>query len=165
MEGTERENFIARISREGYIVGEDGTVTADANYRPDYAQRRLQMAEIRRLKRKVVNGETLDDTELQQLKQYASDYADYYERTDKESDNARATLEQLKVGLDIEGIQDLEHLGEVAEGTSDMLQRLQKNGSIKLKAEVELISGGYQLGQNGAKLLNGTHDDQVEAIS
>jgi hypothetical protein len=46
-----------------------------------------------------------------------------------------------------------------------MLQRLQKNGSIKLKAEVELISGGYQLGQNGAKLLNGTHDDQVEAIS
>ena len=69
---------------------------------------------------------------------------------------------QIKVS--VTGVQELEDAGKVLEGTTKLIENLQKNSSISIKAKIEFDSNLYSNEQQYAKLVNGTYAEQVEAI-
>ena len=85
-------------------------------------------------------------------------------------DAQRASQEgqNLKRNIDIQfsvaGVEDLEEAGKVTSGLTQLLTDLQKNGEVKIKAQMELESGYNDRAQTLAKLINGTSAEKIDAM-
>jgi len=73
-------------------------------------------------------------------------------------------VQSAQIKVDIEGVQQLESAGKVAEGTAAAIEKLKKGGKIALEVSIDARNKAFSSGQTRAKLANGTVAEQDEAI-
>ncbi len=71
-------------------------------------------------------------------------------------------VQSAQIKVDIEGVQQLESAGKVAEGTAAKLEKLQKDGHIAIEVETSLKTEAFDQAQQNAKLVNGTQTERDE---
>ena len=74
-------------------------------------------------------------------------------------------LREVKIQISTSGIQSLEDANKVLEGTTKLIENLQKGGDIAIKAKLEFENEVFNAEQQRALLENGTFAEQVAAIS
>lgn len=80
-------------------------------------------------------------------------------------ENLENYKEQSQLKLKIEGIQQLEDANKVLEGTTKLIENLQKGGDIAIKASLEFESTLFDNKQQEALLANGSFAEQLDVIS
>ena len=93
------------------------------------------------------------------LKQYLE--MDEDQRKSQEGQNL---LRDVKIQMSVAGISDLEEANKVLEGTTSLIQNLQKGGEISIKAKLDFEQGLYNTQQQAALLESGTETEQLQAI-
>ena len=82
----------------------------------------------------------------------------------KTSQEGQNILRDVKIQMSIAGVSDLENANKVLEGTTQLIENLQKGGTIEFKAKLDFENQLYSNQQQEALLENGTYEEQVEAI-
>jgi len=80
------------------------------------------------------------------------------------STEGQALKRSIDIAFDVEGIEELEKAGVVAEGTADSIEKLKKGGKIALDVVLNMQSEVLSSTQTRAKLEKGTVKEQDEAI-
>ena len=89
----------------------------------------------------------------------------YLQMTDEQraSQEGQNLKRNLNIQFNIAGISDLEEAGKVAAGTTENIEKLQKNGKIALEVTLDYQVNGFAQGQKSAQFYNGTKQ-QRDAI-
>ena len=115
-------------------------------------------------------GGTYHDWSNEQINAVAS-YSPALARYLKMSADQRASAEgqalkqQYEIQFKTEGLGTLEQAGNILQGTASLVERLNQNGTIKLKAEYEIASNATERLQRTAMLNNGSLAEQTQAVS
>ena len=113
----------------------------------------------------ILDNEQIDSDEAEYLKQNAPELFKYYNmaETQRNSVEGKALKQQIDIQIKTAGMAELEQVGDLLEGTTQLVENLQKNGRIKIEAEFQLRSEAFQSGQLSAALLKGNFDQQASA--
>jgi len=70
----------------------------------------------------------------------------------------------IQIKLNISGISELEEAGKVVQGTTQLLEDLQKNGNVSIKTQLQFGSEMHENQQRALMLENGTYEEQNAAM-
>lgn len=93
------------------------------------------------------------------LKQYMQMNA-----TQRKSQEGQNLLREVQIQMSISGVSELEEANKVLEGTTKLIENIQKGGNLEIKAKVEFESGFQTTQQQSALLQNGTRSEQIETM-
>lgn len=91
----------------------------------------------------------------------------YLEMTDvqRKSQEGQNLLRSVEIKMSVSGVSDLEEANKVLEGTTQLLENIQKDGNIEIKAKLDFAQNMYNAQQQEALLNNGTTVEQINTIA
>ena len=79
--------------------------------------------------------------------------------------NAQNNYTKTQIEYSVDGVAELEEAGKVLEGTKKLLEAIQQDGTVKIKAEIDFISGIKSTQQQKALIENGTFAERVSTLA